>query len=469
MAKILPVILAGGSGTRLWPLSREAYPKQFLALNGPDTLLQQTWQRVSGLVDGPPIVVANDEHRFIVAEQMRQIGVEPLAVLLEPVGKNTAPAIAVAALHVLSLETDPLLLILPSDHMIQDVAGFAAAVRGATEAAEQGRLITFGVVPNRPETGYGYIRPVSGTGVRDIEKFVEKPVLQAAQEYVADGGYLWNSGMFLFRASQYLAELEKFHPEILAACEHCLSQSKVDLDFVRLDREALSASPSLSIDYAVMEKTENAAVIDMDASWNDIGSWDALWEALPQDAMGNVGMGDIISRNCKNTLALSESRLVATVGLEDVIVIDTQDALLVAHRSQSQQIKAIVADLKDGHHAEATQHRKVYRPWGTYDLIDQGCRFKVKKITVNPGHSLSMQMHHHRAEHWIVVSGTAKVIRDGQTILLQENQSTYISPMVRHRLENPGQVPLELVEVQSGSYLEENDIVRFDDRYGRTG
>lgn len=467
MITIQPVILAGGVGTRLWPLSRESYPKQFLTLNGEYTLLQQTWLRVADIADKAPIIVANDEYRFIVAEQMRSIGVEPSAILLEPVGRNTAPAIAVAALFALSLDEDPLLLVMPSDHVIEDEAQFLASIQTASTVAAQGKIVTFGMVPDRPETGYGYIQATAGEGIRDIATFVEKPELALAQQYLDDGGYLWNSGMFLLPASLYLEELELYHPEILAFCQQSLGAAKKDLDFIRLDKEAFSASPSLSIDYAVMEKTSKAAVMDVSIGWSDIGSYEALWQALPQDENGNVNSGDVVSKNCSNTLVLAPSRLVVTVGLNDIVVIDTDDALLVAHRDESQQIKKLVDELKTHHYAEATEHQLVYRPWGTYHVIEQGEGFKVKKITVKPRHSLSMQKHQHRAEHWVVVSGRANVSLDDQVIQLEANQSAYISPGVKHRLENPSDSVLEIIEIQTGEYLGEDDIVRFEDEYGR--
>lgn len=468
MSDILPVILSGGSGTRLWPLSREAYPKQFLPLIGEDTMLQATWKRVAGIA-GAPIVVANHDHRFMVAEQLREAGATIGAVLLEPVGRNTAPAIAAAALEATAHGADPLLLVLPSDHVITDEEGFRAAVRIAAAAADTGKLVTFGVVPTSPETGYGYIKATgSGDGARSVERFVEKPDLETAQAYLADGGYYWNSGMFLFRASRYLAEIERFNPDILAHCREAVANAKRDEDFVRLDADAFASSPSDSIDYAVMEKTGDACVVPLDAGWSDVGSWAALWEVAEHDEAGNAHHGEVIAIDCRNTYAHGE-RLIAMVGLDDVIVVDTDDALLVGHRSKIQQVKDIVAQIKARGGSHAKWHRKVYRPWGAYDSIDSGGRFQVKRITVKPGGTLSLQMHHHRAEHWIVVSGTARVTRGDEVILLAENQSTYIPLGVVHRLENPGKLPLELIEVQSGSYLGEDDIVRFEDVYGRTG
>ncbi len=468
MNEILPVILSGGSGTRLWPLSREAYPKQFLSLVGEHTMLQATWHRVAAIAGAAPIVVANHEHRFMAAEQLREAGVEPAAVILEPVGRNTAPAIAIAALQATEAGADPLLLVLPSDHVVTDDSAFHAAVRTASAAADDGKLVTFGIVPTGPETGYGYIRASAGAGVRAVQSFVEKPDRATAQRYVESGEYLWNSGMFLFKASRYLEELRKLQPDMLNACEKALAKASRDEDFIRLDPESFSASPSDSIDYAVMEKTGDAYVIALDAGWSDVGSWSALWEVSPQDSQGNAHHGDVIEINCKNTYGYS-TRLIAMIGLEDVVVVETDDAVLVGNRHSIQDVKEIVARIKRSGRSEASAHRKVYRPWGAYDSIDNGSRFQVKRITVKPGATLSLQMHHHRAEHWIVVSGTAEVTRGDEVLLLTENQSTYIPLGVTHRLKNPGKLPLELIEVQSGSYLGEDDIVRFEDQYGRAG
>ena len=468
MTRLIPVLLSGGSGTRLWPLSRETHPKQFQPLVGTDSLLQATWRRVAPLAGaGAPIVVANDEHRFMVAEQLRLAGVVPSALLLEPVGRNTAPAIAVAALQALSGGDDPLLLVLPSDHVIGDEAGFRAAVEAAGPAAEAGALVTFGIVPTGPETGYGYMKAAAGTGVRPVERFVEKPDLGTAQAYVAGGDHFWNSGMFLFRASRYLAELERFSPAIVAAARAAFAGARRDADFLRLDRDAFAACPADSIDYAVMEKTDAAAVLPIDVGWNDVGSWSALWEIADQDPDGNAHHGDVIALGCRNTLAWGGRRLVTLLGVDDLIVVDTDDALLVAARDRVQQVKDIVARLKAEGRPQANVHRKVYRPWGSYDGVDAGERFQVKRIVVNPGASLSLQMHHHRAEHWVVVSGRARVTCDERVFMLEENQSTFIPLGSRHRLENPGATPLELIEVQSGAYLGEDDIVRFDDIYGR--
>ncbi len=467
MNSILPVILSGGSGTRLWPLSREAYPKQFLALAGEQTMLQSTWLRIASIAGRAPLVVANEEHRFVAAEQLQQLGVEPQAILLEPVGRNTAPAIAVAALEASRDGGDALLLVLPSDHVIADEEAFRAAVLRAVPAAEAGKLVTFGIVPTGPEIGYGYIKAVVGDDVRAVDRFVEKPDTETATAYVQSGEYFWNSGMFLFKASRYLAELERFNPAMLSGCRDAWQQARRDADFTRLDKEAFSAVPSDSIDYAVMEKTADAVVVPLDAGWNDVGSWTALRDVSTQDGDGNAHHGDVIAIDCRNTYAYGE-RLIALVGLDDVIVVETDDAVMVGRSDRMQEIKQVVERIKADGRPEATWHRKVFRPWGAYDSIDNGDRFQVKRITVKPGGTLSLQMHHHRAEHWIVVSGTAEVTRGEETILLTENQSTYIPLGVTHRLRNPGKLPLELIEVQSGSYLGEDDIVRFEDTYGRT-
>ncbi|WP_312707812.1 mannose-1-phosphate guanylyltransferase/mannose-6-phosphate isomerase [Stenotrophomonas sp.] len=467
MSIVQPVILSGGSGTRLWPLSREAYPKQFLPLAGDNTMLQATWQRVAPIASRGPLVIANEEHRFVAAEQLQQVGAEPAAIILEPMGRNTAPAIAVAALEATRDGADALLLVLPSDHVITNEAAFRSAVQVAASAAEAGKLVTFGIVPTGPETGYGYIKAADGQGVRAVERFVEKPDLDTATGYVASGQYYWNSGMFLFKASRYLQELERFQPQMLAGSRTAWQQARRDADFTRLDKDAFAAVPSDSIDYAVMEKTADAVVVPLDAGWNDVGSWTALRDVSHQDGDGNAHQGDVIAIHCRNTYAYGQ-RLVAMVGLDDVIVVATDDAVLVGKADRMQEVKTVVAQLKAGGRSEATWHRKVYRPWGAYDSIDSGDRFQVKRITVKPGGTLSLQMHHHRAEHWIVVSGTAEVTRGDEVILLSENQSTYIPLGVTHRLRNPGKLPLELIEVQSGSYLGEDDIVRFEDTYGRS-
>ena len=470
MNKLIPVLLSGGSGTRLWPLSREGYPKQFLALAGDHSMLQDTWLRVAALAGGEaPLVVTNEAHRFMVAEQLRQVGCEPSTIVLEPVARNTAPAIAAAALQATHDGGDPLILVLPSDHVIADEAAFRKAVEAATAAAEDGALITFGIVPTAPETGYGYIKAAPGTGVRDVERFEEKPNAATAERYLASGEYFWNSGMFLFRASRYLDELAAHAPAMLEACRAAFDKAERDRDFLRLDKAAFEACPADSIDYAVMEKTDAARVLAIEAGWNDVGSWAALWAVAKQDDDGNACHGDVIALDCRNSYAWGERRLVAMIGLDDTVVVDTDDAVMVAHRDRVQDVKRIVERLREEGRGEAVLHRKVYRPWGAYDSVDMDERFQVKRITVNPGAALSLQMHHHRAEHWIVVSGTARVTRGEDVFLLGENQSTFIPVGTKHRLENPGKVPLQLIEVQSGSYLGEDDIVRFEDVYGRSG
>jgi len=475
---LIPVILSGGAGTRLWPLSRELYPKQLLALTGDRTMLQQTALRVEGLSATPPVLVCNDAHRFLVAEQLRQLNIEPKAVVLEPFGRNTAPAIALAAHAALkttqdSPDVDPVLLVLPADHVIRDVPAFQKAVRVALPAAEQGKLVTFGVVPNAPETGYGYIqRAESGQappGVHRISRFVEKPSVDKAQQFVKSGEYYWNSGMFLFRARRYLQELERLAPEITKVCATSASSAKSDLDFTRIDPKAFEACPADSIDYAVMEKTSEAVVVPLDAGWSDVGSWAALHNACEADARGNVSRGDVIAEDSSGCYLYSESRLVAVVGLQDHVVIETKDAVLVAPKDRVQDVKKLVFRLKEQGRYEHSLHREVFRPWGSYDSIENGPRFQVKRLKVKPGATLSLQMHHHRAEHWIVVSGTARITRGDEVFLLEENQSTYIPVGVRHRIENPGKIPVHIIEVQSGSYLGEDDIVRFEDRYGRQG
>lgn len=465
---ILPVIMAGGTGSRLWPLSRDLMPKQFLKLDGLQTMLQATVKRLSDIEALPPLVICNEEHRFIAAEQLRQISQLDHNIILEPAGRNTAPAIALAALAALKKGTDPLLLVLAADHVIANTAAFTSAVNLAADFAAQDKLVTFGIVPTAPETGYGYIK--RGAAVASsfaVASFVEKPSLAVAEQYLASGEYYWNSGMFMFKASVYLNELKQHRPDIYAACEQAMSEVNPDLDFIRVNKEAFMACPDESIDYAVMEKTASAIVVPLDAGWNDVGAWSSLWEISVKDSHGNVHQGDVLSTASNNNYIFAETSLVATVGLENTVVVQTKDAVLVAAKDKVQDVKAIVQQLKAAGRNEHKIHREVYRPWGKYDSIDNGQRYQVKRITVKPGEKLSIQMHHHRAEHWIVVSGTANVTVDGKDTLLSENQSIYIPLGAIHALENPGKIPLELIEVQSGSYLGEDDIVRFSDRYGR--
>jgi mannose-1-phosphate guanylyltransferase/mannose-6-phosphate isomerase len=470
---IHPVILSGGSGTRLWPLSRAALPKQLLPLVTAHSLLQETVLRLRGISGvTAPTLVCNHEHRFMVAEQMREIRATPANIFLEPMGRNTAPAAAIAALAVQAADPDGLLLLLPADHLIADVAAFEHAVSVAAEAARAGHLVTFGIVPLAPETGYGYIRrsaqPLDTQAeVYGVEVFVEKPSRDIAEAYLAAGDYLWNSGMFLFQASAFLSELEQFHPDIFAASQMALDNSTRDLDFVRLDSAAFETCPSESIDYAVMERTQKAVVVPVDMGWSDIGSWSALWEVGDKDAQGNVLRGDIYIDAAHNNLIRAESRMVAVIGVSDLVVVETADAVMVAHKDCVQDVKKTVEYLKQHGRTEHLNHTRVFRPWGWYEGIDSGERFQVKRIMVTPGEKLSLQMHHHRAEHWIVVSGTARVTRDDEVILLTENQSTYIPLGSTHRLENAGKIALHMIEVQSGAYLGEDDIVRFEDIYKR--
>jgi len=467
---LIPVVLCGGSGTRLWPLSRDAFPKQFLRLSGNDSMLQQTLQRLSGIQElAPALLVCNESSRFIVAEQLREIGLNDARMLLEPMRRNTAPAIATAALQAMEKGEDPVLLVLPADHVILDTAAFHQAVSLARKAAEEGSLLTFGITPTGPETGYGYIRAEGREAgqVHRIVEFVEKPALALAEQYIASGDYLWNSGMFLFRASRYLEELERFHPAVVAACRDALAKAKSDLDFIRLDHDAYAASPDIAVDYAVMERTGHAATIALNAGWNDIGSWAAVFDVAEKDASNNSAQGDVLMQDCNDCLVHGNSRLVTAIGMRNTVIVETADAVLVMDADQAQHTKTLVAQLINQQRNEATMHREVFRPWGSYDSIGNGDRFQVKRITVKPGAKLSLQMHHHRAEHWIVVSGTAQITNGDKEYLLTENQSTYIPLGVVHSLANPGKVPLELIEIQSGSYLGEDDIVRFEDRYGR--
>ncbi len=468
---LYPVILSGGSGTRLWPLSRAALPKQLLPLASDRTMLQETVTRLAGLADcGAPLVICNNDHRFLIAEQLREIGVEPLGIFLEPMGRNTAPAAAVAALTLLKRDPDAVMLLLPADHLIDNVPAFHAAVADGSKAVALGRLVTFGIVPDSPHTGYGYIQrseALEGTTARQVARFVEKPDASTAAKFLAGGDYFWNSGMFLFSARQFVEELGRLRPDILAACEKALVAGEHDLDFCRLDKAAFADCPSDSIDYAVMEKTANAAVVPADIGWNDIGAWSALWDVGRKDADGNVVRGDVYLDGVKSSYVRAETRMVAALGVENLLIVETPDAVLVADKSKAQDVKKVVDYLKKSGRTEHEFHTRVFRPWGWYEGIDMGERFQVKRIMVKPGHKLSLQMHHHRAEHWIVVSGTARVTRDGVEELLSENQSTYIPLGTTHRLENPGKVPLHLIEVQSGSYLGEDDIVRFEDVYKR--
>ncbi|MDC0004690.1 mannose-1-phosphate guanylyltransferase/mannose-6-phosphate isomerase [Porticoccaceae bacterium] len=465
---IKPVIMAGGSGTRLWPLSRASHPKQFLSLYGQDSMLQATVNRLSGLGDlEPSVTICNEEHRFFVAEQLREID-HVGSIILEPVGRNTAPAIALAALSSLRDGNDPLLLVLAADHVILNEPNFTESILRATSLAEEGKLVTFGIVADSPQVGYGYIKrgAVEGIGFR-VESFVEKPSIDVAQQYLDSGGYYWNSGMFLFKASSYLEELEKHRPDIHSACMLAMQNVTVDRDFLRVDKIAFEGCPSDSIDFAVMEKTKEAVVVPMDASWSDIGSWTSLWSASEKDSYGNSLTGDVIAFDTNNSLIRSDGKLIAALGVDDLIVVSTKDSILIAHKDRVQDVKLITDKLTKDSRSEWESHREVYRPWGKYDSVDNGERYQAKRITVNPGAKLSVQMHHHRAEHWVVVSGTAKVTNGDKTFLLSENESTYIPIGTVHALENPGKVLLEIIEVQTGSYLGEDDIVRLGDLYGR--
>ncbi|HRO36425.1 mannose-1-phosphate guanylyltransferase/mannose-6-phosphate isomerase [Thauera sp.] len=477
---IKSVILSGGSGTRLWPASRESYPKQLLPLTGERSLLQETALRLKdfpgGEVDPRPLVVTNEEYRFIIAEQLRQIGVRSPQIVLEPVGRNTAPALTLAALAAAE-EGDPILLVMPADHVITEQPAFQHAIAVGAKAAAKGALVTFGILPDRAETGYGYIRSgealTDGEGARALLEFVEKPDRATAEAYVASGAYYWNSGIFMMKASVWLAAIRRFAPEMAAACAAAVAACTHDADFIRLDTAAFERSPSDSIDYAVMEKLAEApelgqgVVVPLSAGWSDVGAWDALWAVSAKDGEGNAARGEVLFEACRNTLVHAGSRLVAAVGCEDMVVVETPDAVMVAHKDRTQDVKKVVARLKAEGRTLTQSHRKVYRPWGWYDSIDAGERFQVKRIVVNPGAKLSLQMHHHRAEHWIVVKGTAEVTNGERSFLLAENESTYIPLGHTHRLSNPGKVPLEIIEVQSGSYLGEDDIVRFEDTYGR--
>ncbi|HHE5696666.1 TPA: mannose-1-phosphate guanylyltransferase/mannose-6-phosphate isomerase [Citrobacter amalonaticus] len=459
---LLPVIMAGGSGTRLWPLSRTLYPKQFLSLNTRFTMLQETLRRLANVEHSPALVICNESHRFIVAEQLRKEGLKHSGILLEPAGRNTAPAVALAALQAVSLGEDPILLVLAADHEIQDEDSFRQAVSHAKKFAEEGKLVTFGIVPTAPETGYGYIKTgekLDGEGYR-VAAFVEKPELELANQYVNHGGYLWNSGMFMFKASAFINELRQFRPDILQACEMSLTSSSQDLDFIRVDKEAFDCCPEESIDYAVMEKTTDAVVVPLDARWSDVGSWSALWEISQKDTNGNAIRGDVLLEDASDSYLYSQHRLIGVVGVKDLVVVETKDAVLVAHKDKVQQVKGIVAQLKKLNRSEYLQHREIFRPWGSHDTIAEGQRYQVKHVIVLPGQITAKQIHFHRTEHWVVVSGTAKVHLEDKTYLVSENESTYIPVGVPHAIENPGKIPLEIIEVRSGVYLEEDDVVR---------
>lgn len=473
MNSFFPVVLSGGSGTRLWPMSRKLLPKQFLPLVSAASLFQDTVARVTP-IEGcrQPIVVCNDEQRFLAAEQLREIGVVPQLMLLEPVGRNTAPAIAAAALAACEIDAETVLLVLPSDHAITRPDAFRADLWRGLELAAAGYLVTFGISPSHPATGYGYIEQgtaIDGhAGCHTVSSFREKPDRATAEKFVADGRHFWNSGIFAFRAAQYLAELDRYRPDIVSASRSAFGASTRDLDFLRLGKAEFEACASESIDYAVMEHTAHAAVVASDCGWSDVGSWSALWDIAHLDAEGNAAVGDTYLSDCKRSYVRAESRLVAAIGIEDLLVVETKDAVLVADKRHAQEVKALVDWLAEQGRGEHISHRRVYRPWGYYEGLDDGERFQVKRIMVKPGEALSLQLHHHRAEHWVVVTGTARVTRGEEEFLLKENESTFIPLGTRHRLVNPGKVPLHLIEVQSGGYLGEDDIVRFEDRYRRT-
>ena len=471
---IIPVIMAGGSGTRLWPLSRQHYPKQLLKLFGDKTMLQQTLLRLAGLPDvASPIVVCNEEHRFMVAEQLQEIGQRDAVIILEPVARNTAPAIALAALQARSMESNPTLLVLAADHMIRDVQEFQRVVSLAVQAAGEGRIATFGVQPTHPETGYGYIKTETGKDADDgfyfpVEQFVEKPDLPTAEAYLDAGCYYWNSGMFVFNTDVFLSEMEHYSPDVIAATEQARTLAVHDLDFIRIDRDAFAEAPNISIDYALMEKSQKVVCVPLDAGWSDVGDWKSLSDLSDKDGANNSFIGDTIDIGSTDTLVFSQDKLVATVGVKNLMIINTPDAVLVADKSQAQQVKAVIAHIIQQKRSEHLQHREIYRPWGCYDAIDTGERYQVNRIRVKPGASLSLQLHHHRAEHWIVVKGTALVQKGDEVTLLSENESTFIPIGTRHRLSNPGKIPLEIVEVQSGPYLQEDDVIRYEDSYGRS-
>lgn len=461
--KLLPVIMAGGSGSRLWPMSRTHYPKQFLPLIDNNSMLQNTILRLKGLEHLPASLVCNEEHRFLVAEQLRQCALEHSGIILEPCGRNTAPAVALAALQAVQNYDDPILLVLAADHMIRDTNAFIDSIKHALPLADKGKLVTFGIVPTKPETGYGYIRRgdlLNDTKAYTVDAFVEKPNCFVAQEYLDHGGYYWNSGIFMFKASHYLQELNKFCPNIFEACTLAFANAYRDLDFIRVDKENFIKCPSESIDYAIMEETNNAVVIPLDAGWNDVGAWSSLWEIKAKDEYENVIRGDVLMEGSKRCYINSPERLIAAVGIEDLIIIDTKDALLVAHRDNVQDVKNIVSSLKNSHRKEFLHHREVHRPWGKSDHIAEGDRYHVKKVIVLPGKKTAFQIHYHRSEHWVVVSGTAKVYKNNESYLITENESIYIPAGTKHCFENPGKAPLEIIEVRTGSYLEEDDITR---------
>ena len=459
------VIMAGGSGTRLWPLSRASHPKQFLSLDSDDTMIQATVKRLTDLNVESIVIICNEEHRFLVAEQLRQVN-QLGSIILEPVGRNTAPAVALAAM----LEkNDPLLLVLSADHVIQDDVSFCNAVTSAIPQVQSGKLVTFGIVADEPNVGYGYIKKgqPEGEGFL-VDEFVEKPSIELAESYVSSGEYYWNSGMFMFKGAKYLDELKKYRPDIFKICETSCASAEMDMDFVRVDKEVFETCPSESVDYAVMEKTSDAVVVPMDAGWSDVGSWSSLWDVSSKDSSGNSVHGDVVLHNSSNSYIRTDNKLVAALGVDDLVIVSTKDVVMVAQKDSVQDVKIVVQQLQDKARPECSIHREVYRPWGKYDSIDSGPRYQVKRISVNPGQKLSVQMHHHRAEHWVVVSGTAKVTKGDEIIMLSENESVYLPLGIIHALENPGKVVLELIEVQSGSYLGEDDIVRFEDNYGRS-
>ncbi len=462
---LLPVIMAGGSGSRLWPLSRSLYPKQFISLTSKKTMLQETVARLDTLKHEPPMFICNEEHRFIVAEQLRQENFRHSGIILEPVGRNTAPAIALAAIRAVQTGNDPLLLVLAADHVIKDHDAFTKAIKQAVETAEKGNLITFGIVPTSPETGYGYIKKGSprNNSAFAVERFVEKPNLAEAETYLASKEYLWNSGMFLFKASCYLNELKKYCPDILKSCELAIKNAHYDLDFIRIDHNIFNACPDSSIDYAIMEKAENVLVIPMEAGWSDVGSFSTLWEISQKDQKSNVIIGDVLTENTTNSYIYAQNKLVSTVGVDNLVIVETKDAVLVANKNKVQDVKNIVKQLKNAGRSECEQHREAYRPWGTHDDIAQGQRFHVKHLKVKPNEKTALQIHYHRAEHWVVVQGTAKVTNGDKNFILSENESTYIPIGTPHRIENPGKIDLHLIEVRSGNYLQEDDIIRLEE------